>query len=282
MFTLKELHGKLVPINVCYTIVDEVSYMQLFLSKDKKVKKEYEIKPYVRHTSKYDYVVIRGSVDVRQAGHDYYILAKLGSIVPICFSKAQEVWDWTKGGKGLGVSLEKLEILMRGKPKTYLWPVSEAQITDRFEWDDSIGNQPGFLPPYSHETIVIGAKKRKGEERVRLSYTPPAMPEALALPLLQAAASDSEAVEDIQPHETTSDLISRLTAETESLGAYHAQLSEQWRAMLADSLRTERDAIFLLMEDVMEQFEIRCQGLERAKGMTVLPTLREWRASNLS
>jgi len=52
MFTLKELHGKLVPINVCYTIVDEVSYMQLFLSKDKKVKKEYEIKPYVRHTSK--------------------------------------------------------------------------------------------------------------------------------------------------------------------------------------------------------------------------------------
>ena len=57
MFTLKELHGKLVPINVCYTIVDEVSYMQLFLSKDKKVKKEYEIKPYVRHTSKYDYVV---------------------------------------------------------------------------------------------------------------------------------------------------------------------------------------------------------------------------------
>ena len=61
MFTLKELHGKLVPINVCYTIVDEVSYMQLFLSKDKKVKKEYEIKPYVRHTSKYDYHdVVRG------------------------------------------------------------------------------------------------------------------------------------------------------------------------------------------------------------------------------
>ena len=59
MFTLKELHGKLVPINVCYTIVDEVSYMQLFLSKDKKVKKEYEIKPYVRHTSKYDYVAAR-------------------------------------------------------------------------------------------------------------------------------------------------------------------------------------------------------------------------------
>ena len=65
MFTLKELHGKLVPINVCYTIVDEVSYMQLFLSKDKKVKKEYEIKPYVRHTSKYDYVVIVASPKLR-------------------------------------------------------------------------------------------------------------------------------------------------------------------------------------------------------------------------
>jgi hypothetical protein len=53
MFTLKELHGELVPINVCYTIVDDVSYMQRF-PKDK----EYEIKPYYRDTSKYDYVVI--------------------------------------------------------------------------------------------------------------------------------------------------------------------------------------------------------------------------------
>ena len=121
MFTLKELHGEMVPINVCYMIVDDVSYMQRFLSKDREVKKEYEIKTYYRDTSKYDYVVIRGGVDVRKAGHSYYILAKLGRIVPHCFSTAQEMWDWTKGGKGLGVSLERLIEVMNGKPG-YMWP----------------------------------------------------------------------------------------------------------------------------------------------------------------
>jgi len=57
MFTLKELHGKLVPINVCYTIVDEVSYMQLFLSKDKKVKKhilEEQVLPHFEVKKAYD------------------------------------------------------------------------------------------------------------------------------------------------------------------------------------------------------------------------------------
>ena len=113
MFTLREINGVRVPLNVCYTIVDKSIYLQRFLNTQKK----YEIKPYPRDTKRYDYVLIRGNMDVRRKeGHDYYILAKLGRMVRRCFTTAQEMWDWANNRQGLGLRLEELELFMKRRP----------------------------------------------------------------------------------------------------------------------------------------------------------------------
>ena len=144
---LEKIGSYLIPIEeITGTIVNRASYLKRFvgLQKDPRKHKYFEIKTYYQKTG--PYLLIRGNEKVRKGGCDFNVIAMVGSPIGP-FSSAKEIWDWSKGGLGLGLGIRKLAKLLEKKSEARLYPLEGSRICPESEiyWNDQVDNNTRFL-----------------------------------------------------------------------------------------------------------------------------------------
>ena len=144
---LENIGSCLIPIEeMTGTIVNRRCYLKRFIGWQKNPSKfkYFEIKTYNQKTG--PYLLIRGNEKIRKGGCNFNVIARVG--IPIGpFSSAKEIWNWSKGGLGLGVSIQKLEKLLKNKPEAWLYPLEGSRICseDEISWYDQVDNNTRFL-----------------------------------------------------------------------------------------------------------------------------------------
>ena len=141
--------------------------------------KQTKIKQHKRASTKY--LLIRGNKAVRaRDGGDITVIARREPSLGPFFS-ADEMWAFTNGSRGLGITKPHLTVLWSGTKHGWLHPLTDAVVCpeDFILWDDS-GNNTGFLSRVSGNGLVrfrLGtAKLLPPAESVDFSAASPADP----------------------------------------------------------------------------------------------------------